>query len=38
MTPEERQGTLVNAGILTPSGRVRKPYQRVVKTAEKFAR
>jgi hypothetical protein len=29
MTKEERLATLVDAGILTPKGNVRKPYQRL---------
>lgn len=27
MTPEEHAGTLINAGILTPSGKPTKPYR-----------
>ncbi|RYD47830.1 MAG: hypothetical protein EOP83_27425 [Verrucomicrobiaceae bacterium] len=30
MPPDERRDTLVAAGILTPAGRVRKPYRRGV--------
>lgn len=35
MTPGERRDTLVTAGILTPTGRVRKPYRRVVRFPSK---
>jgi hypothetical protein len=30
MTPEEKRGTLIDAGILTKSGRVHKRYRNVI--------
>lgn len=35
MTPDERRETLVSAGILTSTGRVKKPYRRVVQFPKK---